>query len=156
MSFESSMLAYSDAWAKNFGGRASYLAAVSIMEAERAVRQFIVDFLKERDLTISRWTVLTIVHLNSIQGRSVTIGEIASSLKVHSSTVTNCIEWLEPRGWLERVPVDGRTVRVDITADGVARLSAIQEELAASRFGLTALDPDGYGRVSDALLPLLA
>lgn len=155
MGFEPSLFAYADAWASRFGNRQDYMAAVSILEAERSVRRFIVEFLAEKGLTISQWTVLTIVHLSALREQSLTIGDIADALQVHSSTVTNAIVKLEPHGWLTRVPLDGRTVQVAITADGAARLVGIQEELVQARFGLAGLSHDVVAQVSESLMPVL-
>lgn len=148
------LMAYADAWAQEFGDRDAYLAVISVLDAERRTRSYLADFLRAQDLTLSQWTVLTMVHLSGLLDQPITIGGIADLLGVHSTTVTNALDRLESRAWVERVALDGRTVGLSMTKQGARSLSRIQRELVKRRFGLARLDDGAIAQMWEALAPV--
>jgi len=116
-----------------------FTAAVAILRAQYAVSLRIDGVLSTFEMSIADWTVLTILKF---AGEEVLqLGEIAELLKVHASTATYAVERLERGGYVNKISdlSDRRTTYVTLSAKGERRLAVIQESLAKSKFGVSAL-----------------
>jgi DNA-binding MarR family transcriptional regulator len=89
----------------------------------------------------------------------LTAGELAARTYVTSGTMTSRLDGLSERGLITRQsdPVDGRLVRVTLTADGRARVdAALAGLLAAERELLGPLHADDRDSLAATLRALLA
>ena len=88
----------------------------------------------------------------------LTAGELAARTYVTSGTMTSRLDGLTSRGLVERAPdvVDGRLVRVALTASGRRLVDgAFEALLAAERELLAPLPPETVGPLAEALRALL-
>ena len=94
-----------------------------------ADRETTIDFL---------WTLL-----RNGPPHQLTPGELLESMMITSGAMTNRIDRLQKRGFVERVkdPTDGRQVLVTLTADGLAKIDAALVDHSANELAiLQALD----------------
>lgn len=143
---------YPQLWNVQFGGGDVYAAAVAVMRADRMVRRHISDVLGKHNMTMQQWTIMSILLFEP--GKAMQIGQLASLLQVHSTTVTNAIDKLEPLGWMEREPVDKRTILAKLTKAGEKQLRVVHKQLVKNRFGLEHLSDAEVKAIPTALSPV--
>lgn len=143
-------------WKKNYPGSDEFAAAVAILQAERIVSLRMTAILDARGLTMADWSVMT--TLKFTETGELPLGKLADMLNVHGTTVTNAVDRLEKQGWVGRVPhaVDRRTIYAVLTDKGSQHLAAVQEALAESKFGLTALAPGERRDLAALLIKIMA
>ncbi len=87
----------------------------------------------------------------------LTPGQLLDSMMISSGAMTNRIDRLESRGFVERVkkPEDGRQVLVTLTAAGQAKVDAALVDHFANELELIAsLDPDQQNQLIELLRQL--
>jgi DNA-binding MarR family transcriptional regulator len=139
-------------WKLEFDGVEEFEAAVSILAAELYIRDRITEVLNTYRLTVSQWTIMTILHFSD--DGNLAVGALASQLGVHSSTITKALDKLDPTGWIRRAPLDRRTTLVYLTEAGSAHLRKVQEALAAARFGFADMSKKQLRAIAFALKPV--
>jgi DNA-binding MarR family transcriptional regulator len=102
------------------------------------------------ELTLTQASTLATVRNHG----PLTLGELASVEQVARPTITNVVDKLEARGFVQRTidAADRRVCRVSITDAGEHHLAEIREQRTAwlsSR--LEGLDPSDLARITDAL-----
>jgi DNA-binding MarR family transcriptional regulator len=130
---------YREAVEARYGVGARYEVALTLMVAERRLVETINGTLKSHGLTRPQWSVLTILHLAPTA--QIPLGQIASALDVHGTTITNAMDRLVDLGLADRVVDrnDRRSVLAQITTAGAELSDAILKQLATDQFGLAAL-----------------
>lgn len=111
---------------------------------DRVLRQRLDAVFAEHDLESWEFDVLATLKRNGTPYR-LTPGRLLDSMMVTSGAMTNRIDRLERRGFVQRSkdPTDGRQVLVELTAAGHERVDAALVDHAANELALiAALSPD--------------
>jgi DNA-binding MarR family transcriptional regulator len=143
-------------WDEHWGGTAtpSMAAVTSIMRAQQIILARLNELLDPLDLTFARYEALMLL-LYSRNGE-LPLGKISDRLQVHRASVTNVVDKLVDRGYIERVghQQDRRAILARITKEGkrVARLAT--KRLNAAGFGMDPLDSAACDALYNALTPL--
>ncbi len=98
--------------------------SVALHRAERAVLARQEDFLARYKLTPARYrTVRTLFLANA----PLPLNQISRKLQVTMAHTTKHVDWLEQRGWLQRVahPTDRRVIYARLTPEGLDRLQTM-------------------------------
>jgi DNA-binding MarR family transcriptional regulator len=135
----------------------SQMAAVtSIFRAQQILLARLNDLLAPFDLTFARYEALMLLYY-SRQGE-LPLGKISDRLQVHRASVTNVVDKLCERGYVERVPheTDRRAVLARITAEGRRAAQEATTALNAADMAMAPLGADACERVYDLLRPLRA
>jgi|SRR3954447_7203316 DNA-binding MarR family transcriptional regulator len=113
-----------------------------------AVRQALQRFLRSSEritrrhgLTTERYQLLLLIKVESESGDGATVGELARSLELAQSTVTQLVRRAENLGLLRR-ELSGRDARIRhlrLSDEGERRLAASVSELTQERSRLLAL-----------------
>lgn len=124
------------------------LAVASLERATKLINTRIEALLKPFKLTFSRFAVLS--RLYWTRSGSMTLGEIATMLVVHPTSVTSAIDRLERDGLVERVPhpTDRRAMLASITPAGKTLVKQATPKLTAAKFGFTDVDDKTLADIS--------
>lgn len=119
----------------------------SLVRVHQLLLAQIEELLRPHALTFARFEVL---RLLAFSRRGVLpIGKIGERLQVHPASATNAVQRLEQAGLVVRSanPDDGRSVLVEITAEGSELVERCTTLLNAGIFAALPLDP---GELRDA------
>ncbi len=96
----------------------TYQAVISQARAFRNLRSFLVETLKEHDLTLTEWLMIGSVIDGGKDG--VRVSELADTLGVEMPVITNLTNRAVATGWVTRVvdPTDRRAKRIRATQEG--------------------------------------
>lgn len=124
------------------------LAVASLERATKLINARIEALLKPYNLTFSRFAVLS--RLYWTRSGSLTLGEIATMLVVHPTSVTSAIDRLERDGLVERVPhpTDRRAMLARITPTGKTLVKQATPKLTAAKFGFADVDEKSLADVA--------
>ena len=127
------------------------LAVASLERATKLINSRIEALLKPFNLTFSRFAVLS--RLYWTRSGSMTLGEIATMLVVHPTSVTSAIDRLERDGLVERVPhpTDRRAMLAKVTAAGKSLVKQATPKLTEAKFGFADVDDRTLGDISIVL-----
>ena len=116
------------------------LAVASLERATKRMDSNIESLLKPFILTFSRFVVLS--RLFCTKWGSMTLGEIATALVVHPTSVTRAVDRLERDGLVARVPhpTDRRAMLAQITGAGKALVKKATPSLIDESFGFSGVD----------------
>src|ERR1700693_4553118 len=107
-------------WDEHWGGTAtpSMAAVTSIMRAQQIILARLNELLDPLDLPFARYEALMLL-LYSRNGE-LPLGKISDRLQVHRASVTNVVDKLVDRGYVDRVTheQDRRAILARITKDG--------------------------------------
>jgi DNA-binding MarR family transcriptional regulator len=128
--------------AHGWDGGERFKAALSVVRAEKLVREVLTEVLRPFELTPARHELLALLFF-SRQGE-MPMGKLSQRLMVHPKSVTTTVDGLERLGLVERIPhpSDRRATFARITAAGRERVIASTERVASSDFGLDGLSDD--------------
>lgn len=135
----------------------SQMAAVtSIFRAQQILLARLNDLLAPFDLTFARYEALMLLYY--ARRGELPLGKISNRLQVHRASVTNVVDKLCERGYVERVPhdTDRRAVLARITADGRRAAKAATTALNAAEMAMTPLPAADCERLYELLRPLRA
>lgn len=135
----------------------SQMAAVtSIFRAQQILLARLNDLLAPFDLTFARYEALMLLYYS--RRGALPLGKISDRLQVHRASVTNVVDKLCERGYVERVPhaTDRRAVLARITAEGRRAAEAATTALNAAGMAMSPLGADACERVYELLRPLRA
>lgn len=152
---DSEFSATRERWDAAYPAGDEYAAAVWLLRASRVLQRRIGSVLAGFELTMPQWSTLTVLELAPEGRRS--LGAISQDLDVHTTTITNAIDRLELRGLVARAPSerDRRTVLAELTDDGRQTISAVNQALAAERFGFGDVAVDDVCRLLDLVARIL-
>jgi DNA-binding MarR family transcriptional regulator len=143
-------------WDEHWGGdaTASMAAVTSIMRAEQIIMGRLNELLDPLDLTFPRYEALMLLFYS--RKGELPLGKISDRLQVHRASVTNVIDRLVERGYVERVQHehDRRAILARITADGRRTARRATKLLNESGFGMAGIDEAGCEQVFDVLRTL--
>jgi DNA-binding MarR family transcriptional regulator len=120
---------------------------------DRVIRARLNAVFAEHDLESWEFDVLATLRRNGEPHR-LTAGQLLDSMMITSGAMTNRIDRLENRGFVERVkdPADGRKVLVALTPDGMRKVdSALLSHAANERALVSPLDPHQRATLVDLL-----
>lgn len=135
----------------------SQMAAVtSIFRAQQILLARLNDLLAPFDLTFARYEALMLLYYS--RRGELPLGKISDRLQVHRASVTNVVDKLSERGYVERVPheTDRRAVLARITSEGREAAARATEALNGADMAMSPLDADACERVYALLRPLRA
>jgi DNA-binding MarR family transcriptional regulator len=139
-------------WVEHGWGRAApgMSAVTAIMHAQQVLLARIDERLAPFDLTFSRFELLRLLAFTR-EGR-LPLGKLGVRLQVHATSVTNAVDRLEARGYVERRqhPSDRRMTLAVITTQGrrvVERATTMLNDEVFSDLGLAAADADELFRL---------
>ena len=133
----------------------TYQVVISQARAFRTLRNFLVETLKQYDLTLTEW--LMIGRVVDTAGKGVRISELAEELGVEMPVITNLVNRAEKTGWVIRItdPDDKRAKRIYSTKEGGQKACDIEGDIRReTSVWLNDLDPvklEGYLTVIGAL-----
>lgn len=110
---------------------------------EKTIRPMLDNVFEQHDLESWEFDVLATLLRSGVPHR-LTPGELLESMMVTSGAMTNRIDRLEKRGFVERAksPSDGRQVLVSLTAKGRRKVDAALVDHAANELAiLSGLSP---------------
>ena len=138
-------------WTVHWGPDATpaMTAVTSIMRAQQILLGRLNVVLKDFDLTFARYEALMLLYYS--HSGELPLGKISDRLQVHKTSVTNVIDKLVARGYVDRRAVLGR-----ITDDGRQAAQAATALLNEARFGMPPLDPEACEQIFALLTPLRA
>jgi DNA-binding MarR family transcriptional regulator len=139
------------------GGATPAMAAVtSIMRAQQIINARLNELLAPLDLTFARYEALMLLFYS--RRGELPLGKISDRLQVHRASVTNVVDKLSERGYVERVQheQDRRAVLASITAEGRRAARRATKRLNAAGFGMAPLGAAECERLFDVLRPLRA
>jgi DNA-binding MarR family transcriptional regulator len=124
-------------WRKRWGPTplAPMMAVTSVMRVQQVWLARLNEALEPFGLTFARYEALMLLHFS--RAGSLPLGKMGRRLQVHPTSVTNLVDGLEKRGYVERTPhpSDRRTTLASITRPGREVAERATEALHAIRFG---------------------
>jgi DNA-binding MarR family transcriptional regulator len=129
----------------------SMMAVTSVMRVQQIWLARLNETLEPFALTFARYEALMLLYFS--RAGSLPLGKIGARLQVHPTSVTNLIDGLEKRGYVERAPHphDRRTTLAVITASGRTTAASATEALHAIAFGTGPLQAGELGTLTDVL-----
>jgi DNA-binding MarR family transcriptional regulator len=128
-------------WQKHWGASPapSMVAVTSIMRAEQILTARLNALLKPWDLTFPRYEALMLLYYS--RNGSLPLGKMGDRLQVHPTSITNTIDGLQKRGYVERArhEDDRRKWLASITERGREVAVEATEAINSARFGTTPL-----------------
>ncbi len=135
---------------------AQMAAVTSIFRAQQILLARLNELLAAEDLTFARYEALMLLFYS--RRGELPLGKISDRLQVHRASVTNVVDKLCERGYVERVPheIDRRAVLARITPAGKRAAKKATKLLNAADFAMAPLDADQCERLYETLRPLRA
>jgi DNA-binding MarR family transcriptional regulator len=135
-------------WLDRWGTAEHMAAATSLMRAQQLVLAAVEDVLRPYGLTFSSYEALMLLTFS--RRGEMPLGKMSERLMVHPASVTNTVDRLEERGFVQRRrdEGDGRRVLAVLTAAGRAVAQEVTEPLNDIRFGLASIPEDDARRVN--------
>jgi DNA-binding MarR family transcriptional regulator len=129
-------------------------AVTSLMRVQQLVLHELDELLREHGLTFARYEALVLLTFS--RHGALPLGKMGDRLQVHPTSVTSIVDRLEASGHVvrRRHSEDRRTVLAEITQAGRELVEVATGRLVAAEFGLTALDDDELGVLSELLRPI--
>ena len=128
-------------WREHWGPQtvAPMRAVTSIMRVQQILLARLNDLLEPFDLTFARYEALMLLFYS--RRGELPLGKISDRLQVHRASVTNVIDKLAERGYVERAAHehDRRTVLARITGEGKRVARRATKVLNAEGFGTAPL-----------------
>jgi DNA-binding MarR family transcriptional regulator len=123
------------------------LATAQLQQAVKVVDANLEAALRPHNITMPRLSILTRLFWAD---SDMALGEIATVLRLHPTSVTSAVDRLERDGLIQRIahPTDRRATYASITTKGRALLNRIVPKLAADNFGMPGADRDLLRRMS--------
>ena len=113
-------------WRKRWGASplAPMMAVTSVMRVQQVWLARLNEALEPFGLTFARYEALMLLYFS--RAGSLPLGKMGRRLQVHPTSVTNLVDGLEKRGYVERTPhpSDRRTTLASITGPGRGRRRA--------------------------------
>jgi DNA-binding MarR family transcriptional regulator len=136
---------------RGWGSVEAMQTATSITRAHQILQGRIDVALAPLELNFSRFEVLAL--LSFTRSGELPMGKIGDRLQVHAASVTNTIQRLEARGFVERVrhAEDGRTVLARLLPPGRSAAEKGAVALAAIDFGLDGIEAAVLGQITGAI-----
>ncbi|MBJ7520085.1 MAG: MarR family transcriptional regulator [Solirubrobacteraceae bacterium] len=131
-------------------------AVTSIFRAQQILLARLNELLAAEDLTFARYEALMLLFYS--RRGELPLGKISDRLQVHRASVTNVVDKLCERGYVERVPheIDRRAVLARITPAGKRAAKKATKLLNAADFAMAPLDAEQCERLYETLRPLRA
>jgi DNA-binding MarR family transcriptional regulator len=143
-------------WEEHWGHEAtpSMAAVTSIMRAQQIVMARLNELLDPLDLTFPRYEALMLLFYS--RSGALPLGKISDRLQVHRASVTNVIDKLADRGYVERVSHerDRRAILARITKEGKRVARQATRRLNAAEFGMAPLGTETCEEIFALLEPL--
>ena len=138
-------------WLDRWGVAEHMAAATSLMRAQQLVLAAVEDVLRPYGLTFSSYEALMLLTFS--RRGEMPLGKMSDRLMVHPASITNTVDRLEERGFVQRRrdEGDGRRVLAVLTPAGRAVAQDVTEPLNAIRFGLASIPEDDARRVNAIL-----
>ena len=138
-------------WIERWGVGEHMAAATSLMRAQQLVLGAVEDVLRPHGLTFSSYEALMLLTLS--RRGELPLGTMSERLMVHPASITNTVDKLERRGFVERRrdPGDGRRVLAAITSSGRDVAMRVTEPLNDIEFGLGAISEAEAGTINAIL-----
>ena len=138
-------------WIERWSSGEHMAAATSLMRAQQLVLAAVEDELRPFGLTFASYEALML--LSFARHGELPLGKMSERLMVHPASITNTVDRLEERGFVERRR-DGRDKRrilAAITDAGRQTAAEATEPLNKIQFGLSMLTEDDAGTINGVL-----
>ena len=143
-------------WAEHWGPHtvAPMMAVTSIMRVQQILLARLNALLEPFDLTFARYEALMLLFYS--RRGELPLGKISDRLQVHRASVTNVIDKLAERGYVERVQhaTDRRAVLARITPTGRRVARRATKALNDPDFGMAPLDERQCQALAELLTPV--
>lgn len=135
---------------------AQMAAVTSIFRAQQILLARLNDLLAPFDLTFARYEALMLLFYS--RRGELPLGKISDRLQVHRASVTNVVDKLCERGYVERVPheIDRRAVLARITPAGKRAARRATKALNGADMAMAPLDAQACEELYEVLRPLRA
>lgn len=143
-------------WREHWGEDtvAPMTAVTSIMRVQQILLARLNALLEDFDLTFARYEALMLLFYS--RRGELPLGKVSDRLQVHRASVTNVVDKLVERGYVERVlhETDRRAVLARITGDGRRVARRATKALNAAGFGMAPLSNEQCAALTDLLTPV--
>jgi DNA-binding MarR family transcriptional regulator len=105
-----------------------FLESLLGYQLKRASAALFSDFrlrLDQTDFSPTLASVLILLKHNSNMNQS----EVGNALGIKRANMVPLISKLEKKGWVNRVPIDGRSFKVEITESGLTLVESLQQKI---------------------------
>jgi DNA-binding MarR family transcriptional regulator len=140
-------------WREHWGPQtvAPMSAVTSIMRVQQILLARLNELLEPFDLTFARYEALMLLFYS--RRGELPLGKVSDRLQVHRASVTNVIDKLAERGYVERVQHerDRRAVLARITGDGRAVARRATKVLNEAGFGTAPLNGEQAAELTSLL-----
>ena len=111
-------------------------ATTAIMRIQQLIVARIDSKLRPYNLTFPQYEALVLLHFS--RDGALPLGRMGRRLMVHPATVTNTVDQLESKGFVNRQPhsADRRSILAKITPKGRKTAVAASESLVGVKFGI--------------------
>jgi DNA-binding MarR family transcriptional regulator len=143
-------------WIERWSVGEHMAAATSLMRVQQLVLAAVEDELRPFGLTFSSYEALMLLSFS--RRGEMPLGKMSDRLMVHPASITNTVDRLEEKGFVERRrdEHDRRRILAAITAAGRQVAAEATEPLNKIQFGLGALDEVEAAIVNRVLRPVRA
>jgi DNA-binding MarR family transcriptional regulator len=126
----------------------------SVMRAHQVLLARVHAVLTPMGLTFAQYEALMLLRFS--RSGQLPLGKIGQRLQVHPASVTNVVDRLEVKGYVERLqhPEDARTTLAAITRDGRAIARKATTKLNVNVFENTGLDDESLQALVDVVTEL--
>jgi DNA-binding MarR family transcriptional regulator len=143
-------------WREHWGAEtvAPMAAVTSIMRVQQILLARLNGLLEPFDLTFARYEALMLLFYT--RHGELPLGKISDRLQVHRASVTNVVDKLAERGYVERVQhdTDRRAVLARITAKGRDTARASSAALNGAGFAMAPLGAAQCEALTELLTPV--
>lgn len=135
---------------------AQMAAVTSIFRAQQILLARLNELLAPEDLTFARYEALMLLFYS--RRGELPLGKISDRLQVHRASVTNVVDKLCERGYVERVPheIDRRAVLARITPQGKRAAKKATKLLNDADMAMSPLAAEQCEQLYETLRPLRA
>lgn len=135
---------------------AQMAAVTSIFRAQQILLARLNELLAAEDLTFARYEALMLLFYS--RRGELPLGKISERLQVHRASVTNVVDKLCERGYVERVPheIDRRAVLARVTPEGKKAAKRATKLLNDADLAMAPLGTEECERLYETLRPLRA
>lgn len=145
-------------WSEHWGPETvpAMMAVTSVMRAQQILLQRLNELLEPFDLTFARYEALMLLSYS--RAGELPLGKVSDRLQVHRASVTNVIDKLVDRGYVERVSheTDRRAVLASITRRGRRVARRATTTLNDAGFAMDPLTDEQSRQLAALLTPMRA
>ena len=138
-------------WAERIGPAATMATVTSVMRVQQILQSAVDGALRPHELTFARYEALVLLSFS--RRGSLPMRVMGERLQLHPTSVTNIVDRLQASGLVRRQahPTDRRTTLVELTDEGLTRLTDATKAVTEIDFGLVGLSEADVATLTELL-----